>query len=97
MSQNSPLVCWLSDLGRSDTDRVSGKNASLGEMIRALRDAGIRVPGGFATTASAYRRARISRGPGHSAVRSCYFSLNHTVPPPKIYWGLPQPGIGSGE
>jgi pyruvate,water dikinase len=34
---------------------VGGKNASLGEMIGALQGAGIRVPGGFATTADAYR------------------------------------------
>src|SRR5690606_8322039 len=36
--------------------RVGGKNASLGEMISALADSGIEVPGGFATTADAYRR-----------------------------------------
>src|ERR1700687_3876262 len=38
-----------------DVDRVGGKNASLGEMIGQLAAQGIRVPGGFATTASAYR------------------------------------------
>ena len=38
-----------------DVERVGGKNASLGEMISELRDAGIRVPGGFATTATAFR------------------------------------------
>ena len=36
-------------------DEVGGKNASLGEMISQLAGAGIRVPGGFATTASAFR------------------------------------------
>jgi pyruvate,water dikinase len=35
--------------------QVGGKNASLGEMIRALTDRGVRVPDGFAVTASAYR------------------------------------------
>jgi pyruvate, water dikinase len=49
-----PLVLWLSDLSRKDGDKVGGKNASLGEMISNLRKAGIRVPGGFATTATAY-------------------------------------------
>ena len=49
-----PLIVWLSDLGRKDGDKVGGKNASLGEMIRSLRGGGIRVPGGFATTAAAY-------------------------------------------
>ena len=38
-----------------DIERVGGKNASLGEMIDHLSGAGIRVPGGFATTARAYR------------------------------------------
>lgn len=48
------LLSWFSDLDRDDNDRVGGKNASLGEMIRALRARGIAVPEGFATTASAY-------------------------------------------
>jgi pyruvate,water dikinase len=39
----------------SDVDSVGGKNASLGEMIGQLSGAGIRVPGGFATTAAAFR------------------------------------------
>lgn len=39
----------------NDVDRVGGKNASLGEMISNLANAGVTVPGGFATTAQAYR------------------------------------------
>ena len=39
----------------ADVDQVGGKNASLGEMIGELHGAGIRVPGGFATTAFAFR------------------------------------------
>jgi len=39
----------------TDLDKVGGKNASLGEMIGGLAGAGIRVPGGFATTAEAFR------------------------------------------
>ena len=42
-------------LRKDDVDAVGGKNASLGEMISQLAGAGIRVPGGFATTASAFR------------------------------------------
>ncbi len=42
-------------LRMGDVDQVGGKNASLGEMISQLADAGICVPGGFATTAFAYR------------------------------------------
>src|SRR3970040_96569 len=49
-----PLVRRLSDLGRADIAVVGGKNASLGEMIGKLQGAGIKVPGGFATTAAAY-------------------------------------------
>ncbi len=48
-------VAWLKDLRMRDLERVGGKNASLGEMIGALAGAGIRVPGGFATTAEAFR------------------------------------------
>jgi len=49
------LVEWLKDLRMTDLDQVGGKNASLGEMIGALSQAGIRVPGGFATTAKAFQ------------------------------------------
>ncbi|VXB22716.1 phosphoenolpyruvate synthase [Arthrobacter sp. 9AX] len=49
-------VLWFSDLGLTDLDQVGGKNASLGEMVRNLASAGVKVPGGFATTADAYRR-----------------------------------------
>ncbi|MBK1708408.1 phosphoenolpyruvate synthase [Marichromatium gracile] len=48
-------VRWLSDLGMDDVPIVGGKNASLGEMIQNLTDVGVQVPGGFATTAEAYR------------------------------------------
>ena len=46
----------LHELGLQDLDSVGGKNASLGEMIANLSSLGVRVPGGFATTAEAYRR-----------------------------------------
>ncbi|MGH8321072.1 MAG: PEP/pyruvate-binding domain-containing protein, partial [Gammaproteobacteria bacterium] len=42
-------------LGMRDVDRVGGKNASLGEMLSHLTPLGVSVPGGFATTAEAYR------------------------------------------
>ena len=48
-------VAWLKDLRLADLPQVGGKNASLGEMTGALSSAGIRVPGGFATTADAFR------------------------------------------
>ncbi len=48
-------VVSLAKLGNHDVERVGGKNASLGEMISNLAGAGVSVPGGFATTAQAYR------------------------------------------
>ncbi|HVF63004.1 MAG TPA: phosphoenolpyruvate synthase [Casimicrobiaceae bacterium] len=50
------LVVPYDRLRMADVDRVGGKNASLGELIGELQGAGIRVPGGFATTADAFRR-----------------------------------------
>ncbi|MCF7989612.1 MAG: phosphoenolpyruvate synthase [Thiohalocapsa sp.] len=50
------LVIPFTALDNDDVPRVGGKNASLGEMIGGLADEGVRVPGGFATTASAYRQ-----------------------------------------
>lgn len=50
-----PYILWFDQLGMNDVERVGGKNASLGEMISNLADAGVSVPGGFATTAHAYR------------------------------------------
>ncbi len=43
------------DITSNDAAQVGGKNASLGEMITALKSHGVRVPDGFATTAAAYR------------------------------------------
>ncbi|MGI9142878.1 MAG: phosphoenolpyruvate synthase [Fluviibacter sp.] len=48
-------VINFKELRMSDVEQVGGKNASLGEMISQLSSAGVRVPGGFATTADAYR------------------------------------------
>ena len=49
------FVIPFEQLGMHDVERVGGKNASLGEMIGALAKLGVKVPGGFATTAKAYR------------------------------------------
>jgi pyruvate,water dikinase len=49
------LVIPLSEVGVTDVGLVGGKNASLGELIAQLGGAGIRVPGGFASTETAYR------------------------------------------
>ncbi len=50
-----PYVIKLDELGMNDVETVGGKNASLGEMIANLSNLGVTVPGGFATTAAAYR------------------------------------------
>src|SRR3954451_15778983 len=55
-------LAWLKDLRLKDLAEVGGKNASLGEMIGALAAAGIRVPGGFATTAAAFNEFLDSNG-----------------------------------
>ncbi|QDE33237.1 MULTISPECIES: phosphoenolpyruvate synthase [Shewanella] len=47
-------VLWYQDLGMGDVNKVGGKNASLGEMISNLANAGVQVPGGFATTSHAF-------------------------------------------
>lgn len=52
---DATYVASFEHLRMSDVESVGGKNASLGEMISQLAEAGVRVPGGFATTALAYR------------------------------------------
>ncbi|MGX5359071.1 phosphoenolpyruvate synthase [Kocuria sp. KH4] len=49
-------VLPFTDIDLSDLEEVGGKNASLGELIRNLSNAGVQVPGGFATTATAFRQ-----------------------------------------
>jgi pyruvate,water dikinase len=52
---NTALVIPFEQLRMTDVEVVGGKNASLGEMISQLAETGVRVPGGFATTAHAFR------------------------------------------
>jgi pyruvate, water dikinase len=54
-SSANSYVLPFEELRMTDVEQVGGKNASLGEMISQLAAAGVRVPGGFATTAFAYR------------------------------------------
>src|SRR5438034_10070966 len=49
------FVLQFDEVSSKDGGRVGGKNAALGEMIRALKKQGVRVPDGFATTADAFR------------------------------------------
>ncbi|QDT12724.1 phosphoenolpyruvate synthase [Planctomycetes bacterium K23_9] len=52
---STDLLRWFDQVGMDDVPVVGGKNASLGEMYRQLTPRGVRIPNGFATTASAYR------------------------------------------
>ncbi|MBD2421996.1 phosphoenolpyruvate synthase [Cyanobium sp. FACHB-13342] len=56
------LVVPFAAVGIEAIADVGGKNASLGEMIRELASEGVRVPGGFATTAAAYRHLLHTNG-----------------------------------
>ena len=53
--KGAAYVVSFENLRMTDVESVGGKNASLGEMISQLAHAGVRVPGGFATTAQAFR------------------------------------------
>ena len=62
-------------LSLRDVETVGGKNASLGEMIGALAQAGVQVPGGFATTAHAYREF-LAQGGLDARIRAELAALN---------------------
>jgi hypothetical protein len=81
-------VRWLRDLRMDDVPIVGGKNASLGEMIHHLAEVGVRVPGGFATTADA-TASSWPRTDWTSASRPCSMiwtwttSRSRSPPPPE--------------
>ncbi len=68
-------ILWFHEVGMGDLAQVGGKNASLGEMVSNLSDAGVRVPGGFATTADAYR-AFLAAGGLYDRIRAAVESLD---------------------
>ena len=57
-----PYVRRFEEIGLADLPEVGGKNASLGELVRALAPRGVRVPEGFAVTATAYRDFVVTAG-----------------------------------
>src|SRR5262245_3053078 len=59
---DSPLILDLAAVRATDVASVGGKNSSLGELISQLSGAGVRVPGGFATTAGAFREFLAQNG-----------------------------------
>ncbi|HIK28428.1 MAG: phosphoenolpyruvate synthase [Oscillatoriaceae bacterium SKW80] len=56
MKAETQYIRWFETLSALDVSLVGGKNASLGEMFRALKHQGIKVPDGFATTTEAYKK-----------------------------------------
>lgn len=58
----SEYIVWFDQLTMNDVGLVGGKNASLGEMISHLAQAGVTVPAGFATTTVAYREFLATNG-----------------------------------
>ena len=75
MSTQGRYIRWFADLGIADVPLVGGKNASLGEMYRELTGQGVRVPNGFATTASAYL-ATLDEADAWPALREALEGLN---------------------
>jgi pyruvate, water dikinase len=73
--QEPAFVLWFEDVGMGDISLVGGKNASLGEMIQQLTYRGINVPGGFATTAFAYRHF-IEQGGLETKLRQLFADLD---------------------
>jgi pyruvate,water dikinase len=54
MVDKEKYILWFSEIGMVDLPMVGGKNASLGEMYRALSSLGVKIPNGFALTSRAY-------------------------------------------
>lgn len=71
----SKYVIPFTELGMQDVPVVGGKNASLGEMICHLSKAGVKVPGGFATTAEAFREF-LSQGGLDKKIEATLSKLN---------------------
>jgi hypothetical protein len=77
----------------NDVDKVGGKNSSLGEMISQLADTGVRVPGGFATTADAYRDSWPSPVSMPRSMPSSIRSMSMM----STRWSRPAPRFASGS
>ncbi len=73
--EQQQYIAWFDTLRMSDVGSVGGKNASLGEMISQLGQLGVRVPGGFATTAAAYRDF-LDQSDLYKRINSLLYNLN---------------------
>jgi pyruvate,water dikinase len=76
MSRDAALTLDFDDLTLDDLARVGGKNASLGELRRALAPLGVGVLDGFATTAEAFRRL-LATGDLEHRLRALFSGLDH--------------------
>ena len=81
----TPLIMDLAALRMTDVASVGGKNASLGEMISQLGGAGVRVPGGFATTSHAYREFLAQGGLKDRIATRLHSSRNSDHPLARFY------------
>ena len=57
--QQAKYIRFFDEIGKDDVPRVGGKNASLGEMTRNLKNLGVKVPYGFAITGDEIGRAHV--------------------------------------
>jgi len=93
-------IRWFAELGLDDIPLVGGKNASPGELYRALSATGVHVPPGFAITADAYRAflheahldqtitAVLRGGAGHDATQQMALSAGGRKMQTKGIWGM---------
>ncbi len=72
---DKPFILWFKEIGIEDVPLVGGKNASLGEMYQHLTDKGVKVPNGFAITATAYQHL-LKEGGIEQAVRDALDGLD---------------------
>ena len=80
MDNSVDYIARFETLSMHDVDKVGGKNASLGEMIHNLTEEGVRVPGGFATTAAAFREYLARDGLGERiAARLTTLNVDDTI------------------
>jgi pyruvate, water dikinase len=70
------FVRWFRDVTADDVGSVGGKNASLGEMLRALPPLGVRVPDGFAARRASSAASAASRSTSWPRVERCIDSIS---------------------
>lgn len=75
MSRSKCFILWFDEIGIVDIPLVGGKNASLGEMYRELSKQKVKVPNGFAITATAYRYL-LEKGGIKKQIKDCLKTLN---------------------